>query len=746
MMKNRIGFLCICFFFGLLFTSAQENTLDDLKVGLVLSGGGAKGLAHIGVLKIIDEAGIRIDFVGGTSMGAIIGALYVSGYTGIQIDSIFKEIDFKELLQDQLPRSAKTFYEKDDSERYVLSLPFDDFKLAVPSALSKGQNLYNLISRLTSHVSHIKDFNKLPIPFFCTATDIEKGSLVLLNKGSLPRAVTASGALPTLFNPVKIGDKLLIDGGVVNNYPVDEVRAMGADLIIGIDVQDALVKREKLKSAINILNQINNFKAVEAMQDKVRKTDLYIHPHIDDFTMISFDLGREIITSGEERARLVIDELKEIAAKQKQKRHYKVPLKSKSLSINTINIEGNKNYTRSYILGKLKLKTPITLSHDDFGKGINNLSATGNFNRINYNFKENQQGENTLNLNVEETNNKTELRLAIHFDDLYKSAILVNITHKRLFFNNDVTSFDFILGDNLRYNFEYYIDKGYYWSVGARSRFYEFDNNVDYKLFSSTFGQMADINLNKIELDYADFTNQIYLETLFKQTYALEMGIEYKRLKLFSKTIIENENKTRTLFENTDYYSIYGKLKFDTYDHKYFPKNGFLFQGDFHLYLFSDGLNKEFKEFSMSKAKLGFAFSPFDALNINIATEGGLKIGDKRTKSLDFFLGGYGFKPINNLIHFYGYESLSLTGNTYVKASLDLNFEWMEKHYISLGANIANVGDDLFTTKQWINGIDYSGYAIGYGLDSIFGPLQIKYTFSPELNTGQWFVSLGLWF
>ena len=186
---------------------AQDKAQEDLKVGLVLSGGGAKGLAHIGALKVIEEAGIRVDYIGGTSMGAIIGALYASGYSANQLDSIFNIVDFNTLIQDDIPRSAKTFYEKDESEKYAITLPFDHFQIGFPSGLSKGQNVYNLLSKLTLHVSDIDDFSKLPIPFFCVATDVETGKEVILDKGYLPRAITASGALPSLFSPVVINDQ-----------------------------------------------------------------------------------------------------------------------------------------------------------------------------------------------------------------------------------------------------------------------------------------------------------------------------------------------------------------------------------------------------------------------------------------------------------------------------------------------------------------------------------------------------------
>ena len=281
---------------------SQNTAQKKPKVGLVLSGGGAKGFAHIGALKVIDSLGVKIDYVAGTSMGAVIGSLYASGYSGKQLDSIFKGVDFDDIINDNLPREAKTSYERENSEKYVVTLPFDRFKLKLPSALSRGQNTFDLLTRLMLNTCNENDFSKLPIPFFCIATNVENGTQVILDSGNLPLAVKASSALPSLFQPVLINDELLIDGGVVNNYPIDELRAKGMDIIIGVDVQDGLANRTDLSSAPEILFQINNFRTINDMKIKSKKTDIYIKPDITSFTIVSFDDGRKIIKEGEKAA------------------------------------------------------------------------------------------------------------------------------------------------------------------------------------------------------------------------------------------------------------------------------------------------------------------------------------------------------------------------------------------------------------------------------------------------------------
>ena len=303
--------------FFTLGTIAQEIALkEELKVGLVLSGGGAKGLAHIGAIKVIEEAGVKIDFIGGTSMGAIIGALYAAGYSGIELDSIFRVTNFANLIQDNLPRSAKTFYEKEDSERYAITLPFDNFKISVPPAYSGGQNIYSELVKLLYHVKDIEDFSQLPIPFVCIATNIETGKEVVLDKGYLPEAIMASGTLPSLFEPAMINGQLLIDGGVVNNYPIEKVKALGADIIIGVDVQHDLSSRDELLSATEILLQINNFKSSEAMKEKSKQTDIYIKPNMSDYSVFDFDLGNDIMKVGETAAWQKYSELKMLSIAQ----------------------------------------------------------------------------------------------------------------------------------------------------------------------------------------------------------------------------------------------------------------------------------------------------------------------------------------------------------------------------------------------------------------------------------------------
>lgn len=723
----------------------KDNKKHDVKVGLVLSGGGAKGLAHIGALKVIDSLGVKIDYVAGTSMGAIIGALYASGYSGKQLDSIFKKVDFDKIISDDLPRSSKAFYERNNSEKYAITLPFDKLKIKLPSALSRGQNTYSLLSKLTLHVSDIHDFSKLPIPFFCIGTNVETGQAVILDQGNLTQSVMASGAFPSLFQPIEINGELLIDGGVVNNYPIDELKAKGMDIIIGVDVQDGLASREELTSAPEVLLQINNFRTIKDMKKKAKKTDIYIKPDITDFTVVSFSEGKKIIERGVAAAYSKIDALKTLSKYDNGKPKFRVNLHTQdSIRINSVTLHRNEKYTRAYVLGKLRLKLNEKIAFKEFYKGINNLVATNNFDAFQYQFSKSKYSDGyDLTATVKETNITTFLKLGLHYDDLYKSAALVNVTKKRFLFDNDMASLDLVFGDNVRYNFEYLIDKGFYWSIGLRSRFNQFHKNVNARLFFDD-NQIAMTGLNKIDIDFQDQTNQFYLQTLIKKDFAFSMGVEHKRLEIKSETVSANNNEF--LFENTDYFSAFGSLKLDTYDNKYFPKRGVYFNGNLHMYLLASGFNAEFQDFSIAKADMGYAFSINDKLAFNIKTSGGFRIGDKSTQSLNFALGGYGNNLVNNFIPFVGYDFVSLTGNSFVKAHLTADYEIFKNQHITLEGNWANVDDDIFDSGEWLTLPDYRGYALGYAIDTFIGPIQGKFSYSPEAKQSVWFFNVGFWF
>ena len=733
-MKNSlIVFFLIC---SVAFYSQKKQP----KVGLVLSGGGAKGFAHIGVLKEIDKAGLQIDYIGGTSMGAIIGGLYAIGYSADQIEQIVLETDFVSLLQDKLPRNSEPFFEKEFGEKTFISLPVKDGAVGLPKAVSKGQNVLNFLTELLASVEGISDFKKLPIPFFCIATDVENGNAILLEKGSLPIALRASGSFPTLLNPVVLGDKLLVDGGIANNFPVSIMKSKGVDIVIGVDVEGKLYDKEKLNSALAIMNQIVSYKMYGNSIKEKAKLDVYIHPEIKEYNVVSFDKKEEILEKGIIEGKKFSDDFKKIALKQTHKKELKkLNFDIVKFLISDIDLTGSKYYTRAFVLGKVKIKVGDRLSRSEITKRIHFLSSTKNYERIEYNLVKKKDKSYSLKLTLIESNENANLKLGVHYDFLYKSGVLVNYNQKHLLLENDLFSVDMVLGDNLRYNLDYFVDNGFYISYGFRSRYNHFRSNSKFNPLAVEFPDVSNINLK-----YSDITNQFFLQTTFNRRFALGVGLEHKYVEATTETIAASSSN-ETVFDKSNYLNTFGYLKLDTYDKKYFPTKGYFADLNFKWYMVSSDYNNDFTSFAQTKGTLGFATTFWDKLTFQMTSEAGFTLNDTNSDVFDFYLGGYNKNYINTFVGFYGYDFAELSDNSFIKSEFNFRYAITSKHYASFIANYGRLEDNVFDNIDLFSDVK-SGYALGYSYDTFIGPLEIKYSWSPDNNERYWLFNLGFWF
>ena len=732
-MKTKL-FLLI-FAFPFLFLAQQKQP----KIGLVLSGGGAKGFAHIGILKEIDKAGIQLDYIGGTSMGAIVGALYAVGYSGIEIEQIIKSTDFENVLRDKLPRSAAPFFEKEYAENTKITLPVTKGKVGLPKGISRGQSVLNLLFELLDSTEDITDFSKLPIPFFCVATDVETGGEVLLETGVLPIALRASSSFPTLLNPVTLDNKLLVDGGIANNFPVTVMKSKGMDIVIGVDVEGRLFDKEKLTSAIAILNQIVSYQMYHKSEEEKAKLDVYIHPDIYGYSVVDFDKKDEILEKGELEAKNFTKIFEEIAAKQSVKKKKKrININNKKRHISKINLKGSKDYTRAFVLGKLKIKEGDSLSRQEISRRINLLSATKNYDRIDYNLLKQSNQSFELNFDVKESKENATLSLGAHYDFLYKSGVLANYSQKHIFSNNDLLSLDVVLGDNLRYNLNYFVDNGFYLSYGFRSRYNHFRANSKFNPLVSQYPNISSINLR-----YTDITNQLFVQTTFDRKFALGLGIEHKHIKASTETITQNGKAT--IIDDSEYFNVYGYLKLDTYDQKYFVTKGYFADLNFKWYLNGTGFNETFNSFAQTKGTLGFATTFFDTLTFQNTNEAGFTLNTASNDVFDFYLGGYNQNYVNTFVTLYGYDFAELSGDSFVKSEFLLRYRFAEKHYATFIANYARIDTNVFKDIEIFKDIK-SGYALGYSYDSLIGPIELKYSWSPGTQQSFWLFNLGFWF
>ena len=269
------------FYVNFIVCSSKQNVLLVgfsiwlSAVNLSLAGGGAKGFAHVGVLKVLDSLGIKVDYVSGTSMGAIVGGLYASGYTGKDIEKIVMETDFYNLLSNANNRAETSFFNK-SVDKYLLKVPIKNGKVTLPSSISSGQKNIYLLKELFKNVSNIQDFSKLPIPFLCVATNLESGKMKVFEKGDISESIMASSAFPSLMDPVKIGDSIYVDGAMTVNYPSELLKKKGIDIVIGVDLNQGLNTRDKINSIVDILNQVIDFGIVKETKNQLKYTLLWL--------------------------------------------------------------------------------------------------------------------------------------------------------------------------------------------------------------------------------------------------------------------------------------------------------------------------------------------------------------------------------------------------------------------------------------------------------------------------------------
>lgn len=305
---------CLLLGFLPLFAHASVDASDATrpKVGLVLSGGAARGLAHIGVLKALEEQGIKIDAIAGTSMGAVVGGLYASGYKIDELEKLALTIDWQAALSDAPPREDVPFRRKQDDRDFLVKqkLSFrDDGSLGLPLGVIQGQNLALLLESLLAHTSDTRDFDKLPIPFRAVATDIANGEKVVFRKGHLPQVIRASMSIPAVFAPVELDGRLLVDGGMTDNIPLDVVRAMGVDIAIVVDIGTPLRNRKQLTTVVDVLNQSITLMTRSNSEEQLaalKPSDVLIQPALAAFGVTDFGKAQEMIDAGY-RATKILD-------------------------------------------------------------------------------------------------------------------------------------------------------------------------------------------------------------------------------------------------------------------------------------------------------------------------------------------------------------------------------------------------------------------------------------------------------
>jgi len=494
----------------LLSCASALSAQNKPKLGLVLSGGGAKGMAHIGVIKAMEQAGLRPDYIAGTSMGAIVGGLYSLGYSANEIDSIIRKVDWDLVLSNSAPLNYIAFEEKEYFDRYLVGVPLKGFKVQIGSGLIRGQMLSELMHYHLWPAVQYESFDDFPIPFRCLATDVGAGKTVTFKEGSLPTALRASMAIPTAFTAIEGDSTLLVDGGVLNNFPAEVVKEMGADYIIGVNVGTNLQK-DLPRSMPDILMALSMIPSTRKLDEQMQLCNIYIEPALGKFTAASFLDAEKILRIGDSTGQWykgVFEKLaKEIGM---QREPFSMGKVNTVIKVDSIDMRGNTIFSDELILKKLDISKGQFVKRDDLELGIRRVYGINGFENIDYQIIT-KEGKNTLRLVMREKA-RSNIFASLHADNIFSAGLTLNYTTRELLGSESRSIFAVDISRNPRFRFDYY-------KYLKQSKRLAFNLRYDYgalQLPSYTDGELSDISISYTHRISAGFLSTQSL----KESYA----------------------------------------------------------------------------------------------------------------------------------------------------------------------------------------------------------------------------------
>ena len=725
-------------FLFILLLLVEAGSAQRKKVGLVLSGGGAKGVAHIGVLKVLEEAGIPIDYITGTSMGAIIGGLYAVGYDAKTLDSLVRVQDWTVLLSDKVSRNNLPFYKKKSTEKYLFSLAFSrESGFNVPAGFVAGNNIYNLFSDLTVGYHDSISFKDLPIPFACVAANMVDGAEVVMDSGVLPLAMRASMAIPGAFAPVTLDSMLLVDGGISNNFPVDVAKNMGAEITIGVDLSTGLKDMEGLDNLVGIVNQLVAFMGMQNYQKNKESVDLYLNPGLQGYSAASFtpEAIDTMILRGERVARANWDKIMELKKKlglaedEKPVSHPKLAvMESDTLQIGEAEVQGMRERDEKWLQRRLKIHENTALAKADLHQSLESLYGTGAFTSVNYALT--GQEPYRLTLDVKEKPGSS-LSFGFRFDSEEMASILLNLTFSHRSLRGSSVSLTGRLNKNPYVQLDYSFGSAFLHRVGVSYMYRYNDMNLYQK------GKRVDnlvFNYHKGEINISD---------IYVRNFNFQVGLRYEYYDLksdfyTSDYIVDNRSSEGIV-------SYFASANFESFDKRYYPDRGMSFRAEYALH--TDNFVTYENEAPFSS--LMFDFQPVIRLTNRIfllpALYGRVLIGNNVATPYLNAMGGEVFgRYISQQLPFYGIHNIELFDNSLVAVRLSARQRLWARHYLTLSANYALQSNNFFDI---LKGEGMLGGALTYAYNSIIGPISLTFDGSNWTRNGIGvYFNLGFYF
>lgn len=558
--------LCLCV--------TPSLAAERLKIGVVLSGGGAKGAAHVGVLKILEEHNIPVDYIAGTSIGAYVAGMYSLGYSASEVEAIMMGVNWDSGYSDTIPRNILSYRDKQLRDRYniPLNIGYNEGQVRAPSGLLRGQTMSQLLRQSTDLVQQFGHFDDLAIPYRAVATDLETSLPVVISHGSMVKAMQASATVPGALQPAQIEGKLLVDGGIANNMPVDVVKAMGADIIIAVDIGSPLVKKDKLDSTIAVLDQLSNFltnastaKQKELLTDK----DVLIRPAIDALSTTDFTIMPLALTLGKEAANGQLYKLSSMSVSPEEYAAYVEAKKAKGKllmadvrhPINEIVFDNQSKVSLNLLTETLDIKPGQAVSKDELNEALKRIYSLNKFERVDAEFVEGEDGRILTVTTKAKSWGPNYFQLGFNWEDDFNSESAISFdmayTMTDLTFNGGEWRNEVKLGIEKLFATEFYqpLDRDQQFFSRAR---YQYDTR-----------------------DWDLYDNNSRILTFDKKTHTIELGIGYNytlqgmiELGLVAEkgSIVNDVWLTQDLDFSS--YGAYFRFGYDSLDSISFPTSG----------------------------------------------------------------------------------------------------------------------------------------------------------------------------
>jgi len=768
MMKSRV----LSFFVAILCiagTYAQnyepEMPTPRPKIALVMSGGGAKGAAHIGVLKALEELDIPIDYIVGTSMGSIMAGMYSVGYTADELDTLISNLDWSVILSNEGEWNTTTYEEKRRKEKFIFSIPFtgnillnpkfkeekknvdgQSYRLLseMPSGVINGQNVMDLFKSLTVGYHGNVNFDSLPIQFACVAADITRNKEVVQRSGDVAEAIRASMAIPGVFAPVYKGDTVLVDGGVANNYPVDVALDMGADIIIGVHLAQDLHPAEELDNLLGVFSQLFGILLDKKIQENKDRTDFMIYPNVDGYNMLSF--SKKNIETLIERGYVATMEQKEFLLSLRamldscgyNPADKIIPPERKARNVNTdhfaidsIRFVGAsseyKSMLRKVIGSQIKEKTCIqgTAIRD----AVSSLYSTSMFETVDYQLLGSEEPYDLVF--YLKPNSSHSLSLGARFDLEEFAQVLLNLTLNRYRLYTPKISTSVILGLNPSID----VDMSYPMGTLTKIALYDCFSGNNYRMFGQN-SVLRDINFNYNTL-------KIFLATSSFKTFNMELGARMDNFFIKSFTgqeVLYSGSKTMS---SSNFLDAYVDVEFNPLNNSDLTQNGFTtrLKGDFYFL----GSPSDFGYFLATQLNAKGVFNITKTTKLSPAIYHRSLFSQQVPAIYGNVMGGcYESRYVDHQLPFIGMNYADFFDKNLSVFRLDIRQKLFERQYVTLMANYASHCHDI---KEYFYGSSLFGVGLSYTYDiPVVGPATVLMQWSSHTKAVSWMFSLGFFF